>query len=235
MKNVLILQHTTCEGPGSLRDLLRRRGACAQICRVDLEPALPPITWDLIVILGGPMNVDEEAAHPWLVAEKNFLRQAIARDIPLLGICLGAQLLAECLGAAVTRNQEREIGWFDITRTAEAATHPLGRLWPERCEVFHWHGDTFTLPKGAVRLASSAACANQAFIFGTRILGLQFHPEMTPESGEEIRAGCFQDLVNPGPYVQDQKTIAASPDRFLRLRATMETLLHPWLDLIGWA
>jgi GMP synthase-like glutamine amidotransferase len=235
VKNVLVLQHAPFEGPGSIADLLRARGATLQTCHVYLEPALPCRAWDLIVVMGGPMNVDEDARLPWLTREKAFLTGCIESGVPLLGICLGGQLLARCLGAEVTRNPEREIGWFDITRTAEAASHPLGRHWPDRCEVFHWHGDTFALPPGAVLLASSAACRHQAFAYGDRILGLQFHPELTEASSEELRCGCFQDLAEPGRWVQDQATLAATPERFARLRRTMETLLDPWLTPLGFA
>jgi GMP synthase-like glutamine amidotransferase len=230
MKNALVLQHAPYEGPGAIRPLLRRRGFCVQTCHVYREPALPTTFWDLIVLMGGPMNVDEEDRYPWLVAEKKFLTRCLDQRVPLLGICLGGQLLARVLGAPVTRNPEREIGWFDIVRDPAALAHPLGQHWPERCEVFHWHGDTFALPDGATLLASSQACAHQAFAYGNHVLALQFHPELTEASGEEMRCGCFEDLKTPGRFVQDQATLAADPARFAALGQQLHKLVTPWLD-----
>lgn len=234
MKNALVLQHAPFEGPGNLAPLLTARGYALQTCHTPLEPALPPAAvWDLVLVMGGPMNVDEHDRHPWLVGEKAFLRTCLDRGVPVLGICLGAQLLARALGAPVTRNPHKEIGWFEITRAPGAETHPLGRLWPERVEVFHWHGDTFALPEGSVLLASSAACTHQAFAHGRRVLGLQFHPELSEASGEEMRCGCYNDLKDPGPYVQTQEVLAATPERFASLRGTLEALTGPWLDQLG--
>ncbi|MDX6766572.1 MAG: type 1 glutamine amidotransferase [Candidatus Methylacidiphilales bacterium] len=230
MKNALILQHAPFEGPGALLPFLQRQGYACQICHVYLESALPPAHWDLVAVLGGPMNVDEEVRLPWLAPEKAFLRQCVDSGVPLLGICLGGQLIARVLGARVVRNAHKEIGWFDITRAPGAEKHPLGRHWPERLELFHWHGDTFELPEGAVRLASSAACQNQAFAWGGRVLALQFHCEFTGENAEGLACGDDSEDWQPGPYIQLPEHFAANPERFHALNRTMDMLIKPWLE-----
>jgi GMP synthase (glutamine-hydrolysing) len=131
-----------------------------------------------LVVLGGPMNCDQTARYPHLAAETEAIRAAVERGMPVLGICLGGQLIARALGARVLRNPEKEIGWYDVTPTAAGAGDPLFRHFGGTRKIFQWHGDTFEIPPGAVHLASSAACANQAFRFGDNVYALQFHLEV---------------------------------------------------------
>lgn len=163
------------------------------------DPAEP----ELVVVMGGPMSVNDEAHHPWLVAEKAFVRAVLERGTPLLGVCLGAQLMAAALGARVYPGPAREIGWFPVEGLAgtEDSFH-----FPPRIEVFHWHGETFDLPPGAVHLARSQACAQQAFQVGPRAIGLQFHLETTPETARLIIDHSRDELVD-GPYIQDEQTM----------------------------
>ena len=189
--------------------------------------ALPDVAaFDWLVIMGGGMSVNDEAALPWLVAEKELVRRSIAAGKRVLGVCLGAQMIASALGAKVFRNHTKEIGWWPLTCEIGAATQSLGAALPEGAEVFHWHGETFDLPTGAVRLARSEACVNQAIAVGPRVLGLQFHLETTEDSARELIAGSAGDLQNPGPFVQTAAAMLARPERFLLLNRQMALVLE---------
>jgi GMP synthase-like glutamine amidotransferase len=161
-----------------------------------------PDDYDLLVVMGGPMGVGDEADHSWLKPEKGCIADAVAAGRALVGICLGAQLIAEVLGARVYRNPVKEIGWLPVRLTAAGRQAELTASLPPELQVFHWHGDTFELPPGAVHLAESDGCAQQAFLYDQRVLGLQFHLESTPESVDAICTHCADEIV-PGPYVQD--------------------------------
>jgi GMP synthase-like glutamine amidotransferase len=149
------------------------------------------------------MSANDEAIFPWIRAEKEFIRDAVRQGIPMIGICLGAQLIAGALGARVYRNAHKEIGWFPIMAAPRTGS---SFSFPEQCLVFHWHGETFDLPAGAVRLASSKACQNQAFQVGRRVMGLQFHLEMTPEGIRDLVDMCRGEPV-PGEHVQEESEL----------------------------
>jgi GMP synthase-like glutamine amidotransferase len=206
--NVHVLQHVAFEGLGSIDQWLHARGAKTSYTRFfenDRLPALDSV--DMLIAMGGPMSVNDEAQLPWLVAEKRFVCDEVARGIPVLGVCLGAQLIASALGARVFPNPVKEIGWFPIHGVA--LPEPAFRF-PSECLVFHWHGETFDLPEGAVRLAKSAGCENQAFQLKHNVIGLQFHLETTAESAVAIVEHCGDELV-PGPYVQSEQELRAIP------------------------
>lgn len=206
--HVQVLQHVPFEGVGSMVDWFQARGAAVHYTRFfEADARLPePASCDLIVAMGGPMSVNDEAELPWLVEEKAFLRQAIEQGIPVLGICLGAQLIASALGARVQPNGQAEIGWFPVWRAESVGAGCF--VFPERIELLHWHGETFELPEGATLLASSEACRHQAFQFGRRVIGLQCHPEMTPGIVADLLHECAQEL-EPGPWVQTPSQLAA--------------------------
>jgi len=166
---------------------------------------------DLLIIMGGPMSVNDEREHPWLREEKELTAQAIRRGTPVLGICLGAQLIASALGARIRRNTSAEIGWHAV-ESVGAGEGPAGPL-PGRFLPFHWHGETFELPSGARHIARSAACENQAFTVGDSVIALQFHLEATPESARALVDNCAADLV-PGRYIQAREQILGSPKLF---------------------
>jgi GMP synthase-like glutamine amidotransferase len=222
---ILCLQHVPYEGPGSISDWARRRGHTLVEVLVPAAGPLPaPGAYDWLIVMGGPMGVHDVDRHPWLRGEKRALRAALDAGRRVLGICLGAQLLAEALGAGVRRNTEREIGWFTIRRAPEAPGSALGRALPEDFSVLHWHSDTFDLPPGAIHLASSDACARQAFAIGDQVAGLQFHLEMTVEGARAIVAHDSADLA-AGPFVQRADELLRDPDRFARANRLLDDLL----------
>ena len=175
---VHVLQHVDFEDAAGIADWAADRGHALAATRLHAGEPLPgPGEFDFLVVMGGPMNVYEHVEHPWLEQEKAFLRRAVEAEKAVLGVCLGAQLLADVLGGAVRQGVHKEIGWLPVRGTAEAFGHGLFRDFPAEYAAFHWHGDTFSIPPGAVRVAESAACPNQAFALGGRVVGLQFHLE----------------------------------------------------------
>ena len=221
--NVHILQHVSFEGIGSMEPWLRQHAAHITSTRFFEPWTLPEVSHlDLIIAMGGPMSVNDEAELPWLVEDKEFVRAAIQQGVPVLGICLGAQLIASALGARVYAGRQREIGWFDIEAVPQAA----GTFtFPPSTTVFHWHGETFDLPVGAVHLARSTACAHQAFQIGTNVIGLQFHLETTPESAAAIITHCSHELV-ADTFVQTADALRAVPPvAYERINALMGDVL----------
>ena len=196
-----VLQHVPFEDIGSMDMWLAERRAEVSYTRFFENAALPSLSGiDLIIVMGGPMSVNDESTLSWLQPEKRFVREAVMKGLPVLGVCFGAQLIASALGSRVYRNTQKEIGWFPIEATPGVAN---AFRFPDKCSVFHWHGETFDLPAGAARLANSAACENQAFQIGEHTVGLQFHLETTAESARSILDNCSHELT-PGPYVQTE-------------------------------
>jgi GMP synthase-like glutamine amidotransferase len=222
---VHVLQHVPFEGLGSIEAWLTDRQASVTFTRLyEPEASFPPLgEIDLVIALGGPMSVNDEAQLPWLRAEKRFVAEAIASGKAMLGICLGAQLMANALGAPVYPGPDKEIGWFAVR--AEPAV-PGAFEFPSNVDVFHWHGETFDLPPGAIHLAHSDACRHQAFQIGPRAIGLQFHLETTPDSARAIVAHCGDELV-ARPYVQTKATLQAVPaQRYAGINALMARVLE---------
>ena len=206
---VHVLQHVPSEGLGSIQSWLEKRGATVT-CTCFFESSALPVAGeqDLVIALGGPMSVNDEEILPWLRVEKEFIREAMDSGKAVLGICLGSQLIANALGASVQANPCKEIGWFPVTATqpAQDTFH-----FPAVANVFHWHGETFELPAGAVHLARSAACENQGFQYGRRVIGLQFHLETTPDSARAfVEEDNGEELVD-APYIQTAQQILDAP------------------------
>ena len=221
---VQVLQHVAFEGIGSIDAWLSSRRAEVRYTRFyEPSPALPDVRGlDLVIVMGGPMSVNDEATLPWLKAEKAFVRDAIRAGVAMVGVCLGAQLIAGALGARVFPNHQREIGWFELR--GEAGDDSF--RFPDRFTAFHWHGETFDLPPGARRLAASAACENQAFQLGPRVVGVQFHLETTADSLDAIVSAGRDELVE-ARYVQSEATIrAVRPDVYAGIHALMSELLN---------
>ena len=180
MRRLLIFQHISFEILGTLHPLLKARGFRLRYTNFGRHAhAHPDVSrYNGLVVLGGPMNVDDLERHPHLAVEVELIRQAIEQGIPVLGICLGAQLIAKALGAPVSANGAKEIGWYDVSPTVEAKDDPLLRNFGKVEKIFQWHSDTFELPPGAVPLATSQTCHRQAFRYGTNVYGFQFHLEV---------------------------------------------------------
>ena len=220
------LQHVRFETLGCIAPWLSAAGAELTTTKFYESTSLPEVDdLDLLVVLGGPMSVNDRHVYPWLADELQFVRAAISRDVAVLGICLGAQLIARALGARVYRNSEPEIGWFPVTGIGARRLEPSWAREGAETTVFHWHGETFDLPQGATPLARSAGCEHQAFRIGERVMGLQFHLETTRESMQEMVPACRADLV-ASRFVQTEREILAADDaRFSRVNALMaETL-----------
>jgi len=219
-------QHVPFEGPAVVGQWVRSKGHTFTATKFFQDSILPDIRdIDLLVILGGPMGVYDEEIYPWLAGEKAFIHDAVENGKTVVGICLGAQFIADVLGAKVYRGPHREIDWFPIELTREAVSTGIFGFLPERFTVFHWHGDTFDLPDGAVHLARSEGCENQAFLYNRRVLGLQFHLESTMESVRDIVRNCGHE-IREDKYVQSGETmLSASPGDFSRINNMMFGIL----------
>jgi GMP synthase-like glutamine amidotransferase len=217
-------QHVPFEGLGSIEPWLVSNGYKLTNTRFFESADLPdPKAIDMLVVMGGPMSVNQEDKFPWLALEKQFVREIIRSGKAVLGICLGAQIIANALGAEVFPNPVKEIGWFPIYAVDSIDGSAFG--FPPSETVFHWHGETFDLPPGAIRLAKSEGCENQAFQLGKRVVGLQFHLETTPESARDIVSHCRDELV-PSRFVQTEAEIlSASPKRYISINNLMGSVL----------
>lgn len=219
-----VLQHVVFEDLGSIKPWLDAAGYEVTATKFFAENSLPdPTKVDLLIVLGGPMSVNDGDRYPWLAEEKRFIRRTIEAGKAVLGICLGAQLIAHAMGSAVYANSQKEIGWFAVTGIARPEEESFS--FPPAALVFHWHGETFDLPAGAVHLARSAACENQAFQLGRSVIGLQFHLETTPASVRGLVEHCRKELV-PDEYIQTEAALfTAGPEQYLAINALMAEVL----------
>jgi len=196
------LTHVPFEDAANIGQWAKLRGHSLTYTHLYRDEPLPSLeSFDMLAIMGGPMNVYEHDPYPWLVSEKDFIRQAIDAEKKVVGVCLGAQLLAAALGGKVTANRQKEIGWYPVRLTPQAKQSRAFASLPNEMRVFHWHGDTFSLPSGAIHLASSAVCENQAFQYKDHVLGLQFHLEYSADSIEKMLTHCGDELTD-APYIQ---------------------------------
>lgn len=215
------LQHVPFEGLGCIAEWASKKGAEVSHTRFYLSEAPPAADdIDLLIVMGGPMGVYDEQKFPWLKPEKEFLKKVLRSDAKVLGMCLGAQLITECLGSRVYPNRQKEIGWFPIEFLPEADSSKIGRALATHTDVFHWHGDTFDLPAGAKHLARSDACEHQAFLIEERILGLQFHLEVTADSAKQLIQNCEHELIH-APFIQTAEQMLKDPQRFERANSVM--------------
>lgn len=219
------LQHVPFEGLGYIEDWAEEQGFSISCTRLyDEEDELPDMdNFDWLVIMGGPMGISNYNDYPWLTDEKEFIETALDEEKTVIGICLGAQLMADVLGADVYRGPQKEIGWFPITRSPEAPN-----LIPQELTVFHWHGDTFDIPDGAVPLAVSEAGIQQGFVYNDVAVALQFHMEIDADGIESLLQECSHELVD-APYIQGEEEIKAGRPNIGTVNAAMKNLLDALL------
>jgi len=231
--DVLVLQHIACEPPGVYEDVLRER--VARITRVELDEGqpIPDRSFDAIVVMGGPMSVNDEDEHPWLGDEKRLIAAAVDGAVPVWGACLGVQLLASSLGAKVYAGSEPEVGLLPVSLTADGRADPVLGSLPSEVITLQWHGDTFDLPVGATLLASSPAYPNQAFRV-RNAYGVQFHLEVTPPMADEwSKVPAYREyaerILGPGslPRLLDEFESKAS-----ELMDHGRRMFEAWFDTI---
>jgi GMP synthase-like glutamine amidotransferase len=218
------LQHVWFEGLGSIKPWLEEEGYEITSTKFFKSELLPdPKLIDLLIVMGGPMSVNDRERYPWIVPEIRFINKVIKLEKPVLGICLGAQFIASAMGATIYQNSEKEIGWFSVEGISLADTSNF--RFPQSMTVFHWHGETFDLPQGATHLARSQGCENQAFQLGKSVIGLQFHLETTPESAMELVSSC-RDELQQAKYVQTESEIlSAKPETYNSINRLMREIL----------
>ncbi len=219
-------EHVPFEDLAKIAEWARNQGHHLSRTRFYENDALPaPSAFDWLVVMGGPMNIYEEDRYPWLAREKAFIADAIAHGKLVLGVCLGAQLIADVLGGPVSPNQFKEIGWLPVSLTAAASGSPLFHNLPSEFIAFHWHGDTFQIPPGAILAASSPGCAHQAFAYSDKVVGLQFHLESTPSSIQKLIQHCGDELIT-GPYIQTPEEMLSPGLFFLEIEKIMNIILN---------
>lgn len=224
------LQHVPFEDIGSMADDFRTRNfpiATTHWYRGDKAPDVD--SFDALIVMGGPMGIYDEVIHPWLADEKVLIKEAITAGKIVLGICLGAQLIADVLGVKVTRNPYKEIGWLPIVINPAVIDHPIAQVFTRTPNVFHWHGDTFALPPGATHLASSEGCANQAYSYNDQVFGFQFHLETTPASAQALIEHCAED-IDGSRYTQSAQDILASGEKFAQINRAMSEVISIIFD-----
>lgn len=220
------LQHVPFEGPAAILDWARQNlhhVTATQLFNPDEK--LPSQTeFDMLVVMGGPMGVYDTARYSWLNSEAEFIRKSIRENKPVLGICLGAQLMASALGAQVKKNPHREIGWFPLLIDPALRSTSFADVFTDNMPAFHWHGDTFDLPENATRIASTEACNNQGFVIDDRVIGLQFHLETTIESAQLLIENC-RDELDGSTYVQSEHEMLNDTERFSTIQEHLFRLL----------
>jgi GMP synthase-like glutamine amidotransferase len=234
----LVLQHVAVEGPGTLASFLEARGWTLATVALYVGARLPEDAqeYQAVIVMGGPMGAYDEAAYPFLHDEHRFLTRVLEQGVPLLGICLGSQLLAKALGARVYRNPQKEIGWYTVDLTPAGAADPLFAGLTSPVPVFQWHSDAFDLPVGATSLASSPLCTHQAFRYGDRVYGLLFHLELTPDIIHSWLAAFHDEFVSVQGAIDPARIVAEMPQRYAEYqqigsRVFANLVEHVWKPL----
>ena len=228
------LQHVWFEDLSNIEVWAKERGydiSGTKLYDGEKVPAVGEFDW--LVVMGGPMNIYEEDIYPWLAPEKRFIAEAIEAGKIVLGVCLGAQLMADVLGAKVYKNDYKEIGWYPVRLSEDAKKLPVFSDLPKEFTAFHWHGDTFELPVGCMRAASSEGCTNQAFACKDgKVIGLQFHLESSPESVGKLVNNCGDELVE-GKYIQTSGELLDLGNDWRGIKGLMVNLLDDMVRFCG--
>ncbi|SFN21917.1 type 1 glutamine amidotransferase [Dokdonella immobilis] len=237
MSRLLVFQHVAAEPLGTLDPLIRRRGHRIKFVNFERQPEARPNMdrYRGLIVLGGPMNVEEQAARPHLRTELAVIEQALAQGKPVLGICLGAQLLAHALGALISRSAQTEIGWYELETHAEGAADPVMASFGTRLPVFQWHSRTFAIPHGAVHLARTASCAHQAFRYGSNAYGFQFHPEVNQALIERwLGIPAYRTELAEAGLGHDADAIRTrTPDALALMQTRALAAFNRFLDQVG--
>jgi GMP synthase-like glutamine amidotransferase len=227
--HIACFMHVPFEGPGAILDWISEKKHQLQYTRFYQGDALPEAEKvDLLIIMGGPMNVFDYHIHPWMEEEIAWVKDFIHRDKPVLGICLGAQIIAAALGEEVYPGPGREIGWHNLQFFPALGDYKIFNDLPASRKVFHWHGDTFNIPVDATCIAASRAFPNQGFIYKNKVVALQFHLEVTPESLKDLVDNCRNELVE-GPHIQSENEILSEEKYF----QGNQELLYRFLDYLS--
>ncbi len=224
------LQHVPFEGIGHIKVWAERNNHSLSFTRFFEKAILPSqYEFDWLIIMGGSMNIFNDDLA-WLNEEKQFVKETIDAGKVVVGICLGAQLIAHVLGARVYTNSKKEIGWWPVKYSAGGKSHAILKDFPDEFVTFHWHGDTFDIPAGAVKLMSSVVTPNQAFLYKSKVLALQFHFETTMHSIKEITSNCRDELIN-APYIQSEDEILANTGRYIADNNKRLEMMLDWLAI----
>ena len=221
--NIHYLQHVPHEGPGFIEEWAKQKNHNLNVTKLYEDQLFPEMTdFDLLIVMGGPMSVYDDDKIPWLAEEKSFIVHAIADGKKMLGICLGAQLIAHLLGAKIVKSPHTEIGWYPVKKTTQ---HSMFKDLPDEFTAFHWHGEMFDIPAGAERIFSSEGCENQGFIYYGTVVGFQFHFETTPESVDEMLA--IESIEETeGKYVQTAEQIKSKIEYTKAINAYLTSILE---------
>jgi len=225
------IQHVHFETPANIFSWAGKKGYSMKGTKLFLNEKLPDMNdFDLLVIMGGPMGVYDEDKFPWLTDEKRFIEKAVKEGKKILGICLGAQLIADVLGAKVYKNRHKEIGWFPVYKTKDTEKSVVFRDFPDSFTAFHWHGDTFDIPEGGIHTLRSDACENQAFEYEGRILALQFHLETNIESAKALINNSVEELMEKGDYIQSSEDILSKEQNFREIEKLLTMMLDRFVS-----
>ena len=237
MKKLLVLQHVAHELLGTLNPLLKRSGFRIRYVNFARHPDAQPSLdgYDGLVVLGGPMSVNDTHCLAHLITEMHLIEEAMKRNLPVLGICLGAQLIAKTLGASVYPNQEKEIGWYDVSPTDHAENDPLLMAFQNTEKLFQWHGETFDIPRTGLHLAFSSLCANQAFRYGANVYGFQFHLEVDEGMIHRwLRVGENRDEIAAlGGRIDPEQIHSQTPTHIARLHRLSDQVFGKFIKLFG--
>nr|VFJ53371.1 MAG: GMP synthase - Glutamine amidotransferase [Candidatus Kentron sp. DK] len=233
---ILCFRHVACEGPGYLEEALRKRAIPFRLVRIDEGESVPDTLEGVsgLVFMGGPMSVNDPL--PWIKKTLALIRTAVGESLPVLGHCLGGQLIARALGARVTGNPVKEIGWLPVAVRADAQDNPGAAPWikdvPPRFEAFHWHGETFGIPEGATPILESLHCAHQGFVLGN-VLALQCHVEVTPDMVREWARLYAHELTSPTETVQSAEAMQQNLEaRVAALHRIADGFYGAWFEAV---